>query len=39
MMALVQCMNCGEKIIESDKEAILECPKCGGTTIKVLEEK
>ena len=37
-MALIQCMECGEKIIEKDEEAILACPVCGSTIIKVLKE-
>lgn len=37
-MALVQCMSCGEKIIENEDEAILDCPKCGSGPIKVLED-
>jgi len=36
-MALVQCMSCGEKIIEDKDAAILDCPKCGSGPIKVLE--
>lgn len=37
-MALVQCLSCGEKMIEDEESAILECPKCGGSSIRVLEE-
>ena len=37
-MTLVQCTECGEKIIEKDDEAILACPVCGSTIIKVIKE-
>ncbi|MBP1971564.1 DNA-directed RNA polymerase subunit RPC12/RpoP [Virgibacillus natechei] len=37
-MALAQCMNCKEKIIEDEESAILKCPYCGSGIIKVLEE-
>ena len=37
-MALIQCTGCGEKIIEKDDEAILACPVCGNTIIKVIKE-
>lgn len=38
-MALVQCTNCGEKMIEEDDVAILECPYCGNKAIEVLEDE
>ncbi len=37
-MALVQCMNCGKKMIEDDESAILSCQHCGSGIIKVLED-
>ena len=38
-MALVQCTNCGEKMIEEDDVAILECPFCGNKAIEVLDDE
>ena len=37
-MALVQCTNCGKKIIEDDDFAILHCPHCGNGAIRVIED-
>lgn len=37
-MALVQCKNCGNKMIEDEDTAILNCPYCNHGVIEVIEE-
>lgn len=38
-MALVQCVECKEKMIEEEDTAILECPFCGSKIVKVISDK